>query len=148
MSDFRIDPCDFVNLRQLRFWLVVIEEGSVTAAARRLAISQPALSQHLRALERRLGGPLLERLPRGVQPTPLGRALLRDARDALASATRLDRHARDVQAVRTGVLEIATLPSLVDSTLLEPLRRWHREHEGTSIRLHEFPLGSLLVDAV
>lgn len=144
----QIESADFVNLRQLRFWLVIIEEGSVTAAARRLAISQPALSQHLRALERRLGGPLLERLPRGVQPTALGRALVRDARDVLASAGRLDRHARDVQAVESGVLEIATLPSLVDSTLLEPLRRWHREHHEISVRLHEFPLGSLLVDAV
>ncbi|WP_211295992.1 LysR family transcriptional regulator [Mycobacterium aquaticum] len=138
----------FVSLRQLRFWLVIIEEGSVTAAARRLSISQPALSQHLRALERQLGGPLLERLPRGVQPTPLGRSLLGDARDALAAAQRLERHARSAQALETGVLEVATLPSLVDSTLLEPLRRWHLEHTGTSIRLHEFPLGRLLDDAV
>ena len=148
MSDPEFESAEFINLRQLRFWLVIIEEGSVTAAARRLNISQPALSQHLRALEKRMGGPLLERLPRGVQPTPLGRALLGDARDALASASRLDRHARNAQALETGVLEVATLPSLVDSTLLEPLRRWHREHPGTSIRLHEFPLGRLLDDAV
>lgn len=148
MSDRQVESAEFINLRQLRFWLVVIEEGSITAAARRLAISQPALSQHLRTLERRLGGPLLERLPRGVQPTPLGRALLRDARDALAAAGRLDRRARDVQALEVGVLEIATLPSLVDATLLEPLRRWHGEHREISIRLHEFPLGSMLVDAV
>lgn len=148
MSELRVESADFVNLRHLRYWLVTVEEGSVTAAARRLAISQPALSQHLRALERRFGGPMLERLPRGVQPTPLGRALLRDARDALAAAERVERRARDVQGLEVGMLEIATLPSLVDATLLEPLRQWHRMHREVAIRLHEFPLGSLLVDAV
>jgi len=148
MSDFLVEPHDLVSLRQLWYWLVIVEEGSVTAAARRLSISQPALSQHLRALERSMGGPLVERLPRGVQLTPLGRAIQADARDVLAAAGRLDRQAHQAKALETGSLEIATLPSLVDSTLLEPLRRWHREHPGTSIRLHEFPLADLLVKGV
>lgn len=148
MSDFLVEPHDLVSLRQLWYWLVIVEEGSVTGAARRLSISQPALSQHLRALEKSLGGPLVERLPRGVQLTPLGRALQADARDVLAAASRLDRQARQAKALETGSLEIATLPSLVDSTLLKPLRRWHRQHPGTSIRLHEFPLADLLVKGV
>lgn len=148
MSEFLVEPRDLVNLRQLWYWLVIVEEGSVTAAARRLSISQPALSQHLRSLERSLGGPLVERLPRGVQLTPLGRALQADARDVLAAAGRLSRQARQARALETGSLEIATLPSLVDSTLLKPLRRWHKEHPGTSIRLHEFPLADLLVKGV
>lgn len=148
MSDFLVEPHDLVNLRQLWYWLVIVEEGSVTAAARRLTISQPALSQHLRSLERSLGGPLVERLPRGVQLTPLGRTLQADARDVLAAASRLDRQARQAKALETGSLEIATLPSLVDSTLLKPLRRWHKEHPGTSIRLHEYPLADLLAKGV
>ncbi|MEA2330901.1 MAG: hypothetical protein QOH58_1039 [Thermoleophilaceae bacterium] len=139
---------DFVNLRHLGSWLIVVEEGSVTAAARRLSISQPALSQQIRALERQIGGPLLERLPRGVQPTPLGRALVHDARATLTSAARLRRHARSIASLEGGILEIATLPSLVDATLLEPIRRWHREHAETAIRLREFPLARSMAESV
>ena len=117
------DNTDLVNLRHLRAWLAVVEEGSVTAGARRLLISQPALSQQLRALERFFGGELLERLPRGVQPTPLGRALIDDARATLIAAARLIRRAHTIAGFEAGILEVATLPSLVDATLLEPIRR-------------------------
>lgn len=148
MSDSDVESTDFVSLRQLKYWLVVVKEGSVTAASRRLAISQPALSQHLRALERRLGGALLERLPRGVQLTPLGRDLMQDAQRALATASRLDRLAKDLHGLDAGTLEIAALPSLVDSTLLEPLGRWHEERAQVTVRLHEYPRADALVQAV
>lgn len=142
------DHLELVNLRHLRAWLVVVEEGSVTAGARRLSISQPALSQQLRALERFFGSELLERLHRGVQPTPLGRALLDDARTTLVAATRLARQARSTVGFGAGILEIATLPTLVDATLLEPIRRWHQDHSDVAIRLHEYPLQSLMTEEV
>lgn len=147
MSDSIGQP-EFLNIRQLRAWLTIVEEGSVTAAARRLAMSQPALSQQLRALEQQFGGPLLERLPRGVQPTPLGRALVDDARATLAAATRLTRQARSIARLEAGVLEIAAWPSLVDATLLEPIRRWNAEHGQVAIRLLEFPQQSLMAESV
>lgn len=143
-----LDDRDLINLRHLRAWLTVVEEGSVTAAARRLDISQPALSQQLRALEKSLGSDLLERLHSGMQPTPLGRALLADARATIASAKRLSNQARSVAGFETGVLEIATLPSLVDATLLDPIRRWHLEHSDVAIRLHEFSLQALMEEEV
>lgn len=142
------DHTELVNLRHLRAWLTVVEEGSVTAGARRLLISQPALSQQLRSLERFFGNALLERLHRGVQPTPAGRALLDDARTTLVAATRLARQARSTAGFDAGILEIATLPSLVDATLLEPIRRWHREHSEVAIRLHEYPQQSLMTEEV
>lgn len=133
------DRAAFLNLRHLAAWLAVVEEGSVTAGARRLSISQPALSQQLRTLERHIGGPLLERLPHGVQPTPLGRALLHDARGTLAAAGRLHRQAQHVAGLEAGVVEIATLSSLADATLLEPMRAWHQLHPNVALRLSEFP---------
>ncbi len=142
------DQAELVNLRHLRAWLAVVDEGSVTAAARRLLISQPALSQQLRGLERFFGSELLERMHRGVQPTPHGRALLDDARATLVAATRLTRQARSLAGFEAGVLEIATLPTLVDATLLEPIRRWHREHLNVAIRLHEFPNQSQMIKEV
>ncbi len=74
-----------VHLRELRALVAVAEEQSVTRAAQRLFLAQPALSRQLQALERRLGVPLLERLPRGVALTEAGRALLGPAREAVTA---------------------------------------------------------------
>ena len=139
---------DAVNLRHLRAWVTVVEEGSVTAGARRLGVSQPALSQQLRALEDFFGSRLLERLRRGVQPTPLGRALLGEARGTLAAADRLNRQARTIAGLEVGVLEVATLPTLVDSMLIDPLRHWQEEHPQVAIRLHEFALQATMNESV
>ncbi|WP_405067821.1 LysR substrate-binding domain-containing protein [Kribbella sp. NBC_01510] len=64
------------HLRELRYFVATAEELTVTAAAARLFVSQPALSKQLRALERRLGFELFQRLPRGLALTDQGSALL------------------------------------------------------------------------
>ncbi|MET0866398.1 MAG: LysR family transcriptional regulator [Nakamurella sp.] len=74
-----------VHLRDLRALIAVAEEGSVTAAADRLHVAQPALSKRLLALERELGVSLFVRLPRGVALTEAGQLLLGPARAAMAA---------------------------------------------------------------
>src|SRR3954451_15973878 len=74
------------SLRQMEYLLAVVEEGSFTRAAQRLSVSQPALSHQIRALERAVGHPLLERLPDAVRLTPMGRAYVPYAVAALHSA--------------------------------------------------------------
>ena len=137
-----------LNLRHLRAWLTVVEEGSVTAGAARLGVSQPGLSQQIIALEEYFGSKLLERLPHGVQPTSLGRALLPDAQATLALASRLARNARSITGLETGVLEIATLTTLVDAIMTEPIRRWQEEYPGIAIHIKEFPLQQALTESV
>ncbi len=66
------------GLAQLQTFLAIYRTGSVTAAAQRLHLSQPAVSAQLRALEAELGRPLFVRLARGVSPTPRAHALHRD----------------------------------------------------------------------
>jgi Bacterial regulatory helix-turn-helix protein, lysR family len=77
-----------ISLRQLEYFVTVVDEGSFTRAAEVLQVSQPGLSHQVQALERELGGPLLERLPRRVRLTPAGRTALPHARASLAHAQR------------------------------------------------------------
>ncbi|WP_369246411.1 LysR substrate-binding domain-containing protein [Streptomyces sp. R41] len=73
-----------MELREMRAFVAVVEEGGLSAAARRLHISQPALSQTVVGLERQFGVRLLVRSSTGVRPTDAGLILLAEARAVLA----------------------------------------------------------------
>ena len=73
-----------MELRELTAFVAVVEEGGMSAASRRLHISQPALSQTISSLERQLGVKLLERSSTGVRPTEPSAALLAEARAILS----------------------------------------------------------------
>src|SRR3954468_16380506 len=137
-----------MRLRQLECFVALVEEGSFTRAARRLGITQPSLSQQVRTLERELGGPPLERLPRGPRPTAAGRARLPEARPALRAVERGARSARAVLEVGTGELEIATVLSLAVGFLPRTIQVWHERYPGVAIRLHEFRHRRLLEQAL
>src|SRR5215207_10602352 len=126
-----------MTLRQLEYLVAVIDEGSFGQAGQRLYVSQPTLSQQIRALEAEIGGRLVERLPRGVRPTATGDALLPAARAALAAADRARRSARMVLGLEAGELEIATVGTVALGLLPPVLRRWRPRHRGRIVRVHE-----------
>lgn len=110
----------------MRAFVAIVEEGGLSAAARRLHLSQPALSQTVTALERQLGVQLLVRSNTGVQATDAGRTLLTEARAVLA------RHDKALAAMATytatggGVLRLGIpleLPADLLSAALDDLAR-------------------------
>jgi len=137
-----------VNLRQLRYFLAIVDEGSFTRAAERLLVAQPSLSQQIKSLERELGGPLLERLPKGVRLTAAGKAFMPGARAAVAHADRATRDARSALGLEGGELEVATVTSVAYSILPPAFEVWHNRHPATTIALREYTHRRALDDAV
>src|SRR4051812_32387918 len=101
-----------MTLRQMEYLVAVVEEGSFTRAAERLYVSQPALSHQVRALERSVGGELLERLPQATPRPRRGRAFLPHAIASVRSAEEARRSAREVGELSAGNLRIGTLHSI------------------------------------
>jgi LysR family hca operon transcriptional activator len=99
-----------VELRHLRYFVAVAEEGGVTAAAeRRLHTAQPSLSRQLRDLEHEIGAQLLVRGPRGVELTASGRVFLDHARLALAQVEAAVEAARRAAEPRKPILALGFL---------------------------------------
>lgn len=137
-----------MNLRQLEYFIAIAERGSLTAAADALLVSQPSLSQQVRALEGELGGELLERLPRGVRLTAAGQELLGEARAALLHAERARRSVRQALELEVGQLEVAVTTSAALGILPVVLRDWQRRHPEIEVSLLEFPHRRALDEAV
>jgi DNA-binding transcriptional LysR family regulator len=106
------------------------------------------LSKQLAALEAELGGPLLERLPRGIRLTPTGRAFLPEARAATLSAERARRAARMVHGLEAGEVEVATLRSIAIGLLPGSIRKLRDAHPGILVKLHEFLHRSVMEEDV
>ncbi|MBT2511215.1 LysR family transcriptional regulator [Streptomyces sp. ISL-98] len=127
-----------MSLRQMEYFLTVVEEESFTRAAEILHVTQPALSHQIKALEKSVGGALLERMPRGVRLTVMGRAFLPHAELAVRSAVQARRAARAAAGAEGGELHIATVHSVAVGILPDVFARWRREHPGVALVLHEY----------
>jgi DNA-binding transcriptional LysR family regulator len=137
-----------ISLRQLEYFITVVDEGSFTGAAELLGVSQPGLSHQILALERELGGPLLERLPRKVRLTPAGRTALPHARASLAHAQRASSAARRASGVETGELHVGTLYSISTGVLPGALHAWRRSYPELQVHLVELPHTNHLIAAM
>jgi DNA-binding transcriptional LysR family regulator len=126
-----------MELRQLRYFVAVAEELHFRRAAERLHISQPPLSQQIRALEDELGFALLERTRRRVQLTPAGEAFLRDARAILGELEGAVTTARRIDAGQTGRLRIGFVGSALLSIVPGTVERFRSSRPGVAIELRE-----------
>jgi LysR family nitrogen assimilation transcriptional regulator len=113
-----------MDLRRLRTVLAIMEHGSLSRAAERLGIAQPALGAQLRHLEEELGTPLLIRHSRGVTPTEAGSLLRLEARPLLDRLDALAGRVRDLGAFPCGRVVVGVTPStgnLLAAPLLQAL---------------------------
>lgn len=123
--------------RRLRYFLTVVEEGSVTGAARRLHVAQPSLSQALRAFESELGVELFHRVGRGLRLSAAGEALIGPARQVLRAIDEARDAIAGISELRTGTLEIAALATLAVDPMATLIGRFREQHPGIQVRVHE-----------
>lgn len=145
-----------MEIRELRVFVAVVDAGGLSAAARRLHLSQSTISETILGLERQLGSPLLVRSREGARPTATGEALADGARDLLRLHDRIEADivasGHDMPAVRLGVpLE---LPGQLIQNLVATLADLHSEvqiqpgHASTAVQWRELEAGGLDVALV
>jgi DNA-binding transcriptional LysR family regulator len=113
-----------MELRHLRYFVTVAEDLSFRRAAERLHLSHPTLTKQIGDLENELGLKLLNRNPRRVELTEVGRGFLLDARRILVSVQQAIAHAHEVATGERGRLSIGTITPLTNAFLSDALTRF------------------------
>jgi DNA-binding transcriptional LysR family regulator len=123
--------------RRLSYFLAVVDEGTVTEAAKRLHVAQPSLSQAVRALESELGAELFYRVGRGLRLSAAGEAFVGPARQVLRAIEEARDAITGVVELRTGRLELAALATLAVDPMADLIGRFRERHPGIEVRVHE-----------
>jgi DNA-binding transcriptional LysR family regulator len=135
-----------MELRHLRYFLAVAQEGNVTRAAEKLGIGQPPLSQQILALERELGVPLFRRTGHGVTLTEAGTALLADTKRLLDDAQHAMQNAQRAGRGETGHLSLGfTASSAFNPAVPALIRDFRNAYPGVGLTLMEGNTTQLLV---
>ncbi|MBI1774374.1 MAG: LysR family transcriptional regulator [Proteobacteria bacterium] len=123
------------NTRQIEAFRAVMQAGTVTAAAERLRISQPAVSRLIALLEARSRLKLFVRRQQRLHPTPEAVAFYREVERSFIGLEKLERAAANISNLVTGTLRIVSLPSLGLGFVPHVIRDFKRRHPEISITL-------------
>jgi DNA-binding transcriptional LysR family regulator len=126
-----------MDLRRLAHFVAVAEAGSMALAARRLHVSQPALSRQIRELERFLGVQLFDRIGRRIALADDGREMLARSRRLLAEAESLRARGAALGGGKGGILRIGATPQFLEAAMPQVLTAYRRRHPEVDIRLIE-----------
>ena len=123
---------------QLQQFLAILDSGSLGQAARRLNISEPALSKRLKELEISVGVPLMERTPRGMTPTPFGACLEHHARIIRGEFDRARENIAVIKEGREGRLSIGFSPSFGPGIVADAMVAFLKRRPGVQVVTHEY----------
>ena len=131
-----------MELRQLRYFVAAAEAGNISAAAKKLFLTQSALSRQIKALEDETGQTLLERRAHSIHLTPAGAGLLREARELLHHAEQVkERLHASAQGVR---LRVGYAPSLASGIMAPAVADFSRAHPAARVELFDLTPGEML----
>ncbi len=123
------------NIAALRSLVAAVEDGSLSAAARRLGITQPAVSQQIAALEQGYGVELVIRGRNGIKPTEAGMLAISHASEVLARLARMGDELSALQSSGDGRLAVASALIMAQTMLVQVLADLRRDHPGLKIDL-------------
>src|SRR5271155_2451283 len=137
-----------LSMRALECLVAIVDRGSLTRTAAVLHITQPALSHQIAAIERELGTPVVERLPRGIRPAAAGLAGGAVGKVALAAADRAILAGRRVAAGVGGRIRIACAETMTAWVLVPVLRAWRRRFPDVELDLKEYTSADRMLDVL
>jgi LysR family tcuABC transcriptional regulator len=132
-----------MDLRQLKYFVQIVESGSLAKASRQLFIAQPALSQHIAKLEAEVGKPLLIRTAKGVTPTENGTALHHHARFMLRQLDQALSIARQEPGTVHGMVSVGLAATTVCAVGVPFMRRIREKFPGIVLNVVEGMSGHL-----
>jgi DNA-binding transcriptional LysR family regulator len=135
MPDWYQEPA--MDLRHIRTFVTVAELGTVSKAASRLHVAQPALSRQIANLEDELGVRLFDRVGRRLLLTGEGDQLLSDCRGLLNSARALGERAQVLRRGDVGILRVSASPHLIEGVFPDLLRRYAKRYPNVQVRLSD-----------
>jgi len=128
-----------MNLRELEVFRAIMRDGTITAAANSLGISQPAVSKLLAHLEDRLGYVLFDRISGRLAPTMEAQLLYADADRAFRQLEALSSLARNVGAAKIGLIRVGASLPIAYSLLPDALAIFRGNQKQVKIHLHTLP---------
>jgi len=133
-----------MDLKRLRTFVAVAEQGSVSKAALRLHLSQPALSRQISELNQEFGMRLFDRVGRRLVLTSAGEQLLESCSDLVARAGSLAERAHLLRRGGTAVLRVAASPLQIEAVLSTFLHQYARRYPSVQVKLIETPVPDIL----
>ena len=126
-----------MDIRQLLYFTTIAEEGSISAAAKKLHLSQPPLSYQMKLLEEELHLPLIERSARGIALTEAGRVLYKRAQGILELSELTRKEMLAMASGFTGTLHLGTVSSSGASLLGWRIPAFHQKYPQIGFAIHE-----------
>src|SRR5215470_11575962 len=126
-----------MELRHLRYFIGVVDAGSMALASRRLHVSQPTLSRQIHDLEQEFGVRLFDRVGRNLKLTVEGRELVARSRHVMAEAEALKTRGSVLGGSTAGVLRVGAPPQFIEAGMPGVLRAYQRAHPAVEVQLSE-----------